>query len=301
MFGGGPFGSIPYGSVPIARTFPSAGLPEKPWILTGILSDLATFESVDAPLMPVANLQNQEPSKKFRANGTSAKIRITFPYPVPANALGWVGHNHSAAGQFRIRAFTSAANMLAETSADYDSGWQSVWPLGVKPQVRSWSVYTSILRFTNYTSYQYWLYEVSDGGPGLTYTQGGRFMLNRAWQSARFPDHSLRMGATSTDSRIRSSRNALYPDGRPRARRFMLPFSVATPEDALDFAGDLNRENGTATDLICCIDPAATSRFHQYTIHGLLSETVEAEGIPLFDGAGVQQWKFSLSIDELLT
>lgn len=288
MYGSGAYGSVAYGSTPSPPTFSAAAASQRVWFLHGIESDAATLTTVGTELMPAANLQIPTPAMKWRLDGTSGGLQIGFPYPVAPNALIWSGHNHSSAGVIRLRSVV----------AGIDTDWRSAWPLGVKPQAKGWSNHTSILRWTNETLLEDWLFEMADPGAGLSFLQAGRFMMGREWQPRLNVDFGARRRITNTDVRRTSSWGAKTVASRPTGRALVLPFSTADEADAVDQAEEMQRVLGTSKDFVCALDPAPGPRFFRNVIHGRFAETSDFEPQPLWDGNG-WKWSFSLTIEEL--
>lgn len=297
MLGAASLGTPAVATIPVAPTDRTAGSWQRVWLLSGILSDAATLTTTATALMPVVNLQNRDPSKKCRISGKAGSFLLTFPGPTICTGLAWIGHNHSAGGVIRVLAGDSAAGGVV-TSPALDTNYASVWPLGVKPQISTWSNWTSILSWSNTTPYKYWQVEVGDDGAELTNLQAGRLMLGQFWQPRLNFDFGARVGVTNADFRRRTPWNRTVTDRRLPGRTVRLPFVVADEADAVDQAMEMQRSLGTALDLVVSLNPAATDRFHRTTMHGTLAETGEFEILPMWTQNG-QAWKFELNIEEL--
>lgn len=276
----------------------SAGDSENFWILTGRLSDLATITTVGAQQMAAANLQNRDPTRKWRGTGRSESLLFTFPAPTICNALFWGGHNHTRGGTLRVLMGDTAAGGVI-TSVAQDTNFASAWPLGIKPTGDAPPAgWPSILRWANTTPYTYYQVDVGDDGAGLVDLECGRAMLGEAWQPDDNCDFGARIAPTSNDFFRLSTWNRPLGSRRLAGRTIRLPFSMADESDAIDQAMDLQLSLGTALDLVVALDPASTARFHRKTIHGTFSEMSEFEPVPFWNGNGYT-YKFELAIREV--
>lgn len=298
---GYPWASIPWAGNPAytGLTWPTAGDSETCFVLSPADSDAATLACGLSATLSVTNLQTMAPAQKWRAPATSDYITVTFASPVAANALALVGHNFTANAIVRVRGFTTAANMAAQTSAVVDTNWQSAWPLGTKPAVTNWLNHTTILRWSNDTALTYWRVDIADGGAGITYTEVGRLALGRAWRPTIRLDLEFSIGHASADVQLISDWGATYGDARYAARIFDLKFSAQEWRDVMDSVADLQRLRGLARDMVVSIDPAATTDFHRFTMQGVFSNLSALNTIPGWGTTG-QMWSFNLPLRELL-
>ncbi len=296
MLGIAPFGTLPIGVGDQAPVYPTAGARENVWILTGLLSDAAVITTIGAaPLMPAANLQDRDPTLKYRADGRYARLIFTFPGPTRCNALYWGGHNHTPGGVLRCSAGDTldADGIVSPVEL---AGWQSVWPLGRKPAMR-WPNWPSLLRWTNTNGYYpYYQIDVADPGAGITNVQAGRAMLGLALQTRLNVAFGAAFGSINSDFRRRSSRGRLVTGRRLSSRTVRLPFSAAEETEA-DAVNDLYGQLGTALDLVVALDPAATDRLHRLVLHGTLAATGSTEAQPFWSDQGMV-YKFELPIEE---
>ena len=298
MLGVGALGSYPVATIPVAPAFPTAGAAETILFLTPDDSDDATLAAGSAA-MAVVNLQDQQPSKKWRSSSTADYITVTFAGPVAANCLAWCAHNGSAALKLRVRGFDTAADLAAVTKAVVDTNWQSAWPLGVRPTQRNWLNFGALLRWTNSRLMQHWRVDVADGGAGQTYVEAGRLMLGRSSQPTFNVDHAGGVGRTSADLQLTSDWGATLTERRFRPRAFDLRFSAQEQRDTFDWFDELQRLRGTAGDFVVVIDPAATTDFHRYFLHGLLGSTGMSQPVALWSGNGFL-WSFTCPVKETI-
>lgn len=265
-FGTGPFGVAPY-APPIATS-------ENVLVLTPRESDAATLSaSSEASGLPATNLQNMQPAKKWRSNGTtSATLSLTLAAPLAANALALVAHNLSSMGLVRVRGATVLANITA--APDVDSLWQSAFPAGIKPTVPSWPCFTSLVRWTAGAECLYWQVDILDPSGTLTYLEAGRLALGIAWQpSLNFDLGGNPLGFDPVDVQTVTPYGRTFTDGRGVAPRlFELTFFALDRREAFDGLYELQRLRGMSGDLIVCLDPAEVTDFHRYTVQGVFAD-----------------------------
>lgn len=279
----------------------TAGASETCLILSPADSDAATLACGLSATLAVTNLQTMAPSRKWRAPATSDYLTVTFVTPIAANALALVGANFTAAAMVRVRGFTTAAAMTAGTGETVDTGWQSAWPLGIKPIASNWLNHTTLLKWTNENALMYWRIDITDGGAGITYTEVGRLALSRAWRPTINLDQEFTMGHASADVQIISDWGATYGDARFSPRTFEIKFSAQEWRDVMDSVADLQRLRGLARDLIVCIDPAETTDFHRLTMQGVFTSLSGLNTIQGFSAtAGRHMWSFNLPLRELI-
>ena len=296
--GVGALGCFPVTVTQVEPSFPVAGAAEYVLFLSPDDSDLATLAAGSAA-MAVANLQDQQPSKKWRSTSTADYVTVTFTGPVAANAVTWCAHNGSAGLYLRVRGYDSAADFAALTNVVVDTNWKSAWPLGIKPRERNWLNHGSLLRWTNDRPLQYWRIDVADGGAGQTYTEAGRLMLGRWVQPTYNLDHEGGLGRVSADLQITSDWGATLTEARFRPRALDARFSAQEQRDAFDWFDELQRLRGTAGDFVVIIDPAATTDFHRYFLHGLLGSTGMMQPVRLWSGTGFL-WSFTVPVKETI-
>ncbi len=298
-WGGAPWASFAWGGTPDV-VFPSAGPQENIAFLHAMWSDGATLSTAETAAVAVTNLLNIYPSQKWRSTKRYDSIFITLPRGRPVDAIG-LRHDMSPAGMWRLRCST-VLSTLSSAPDVADSGWTSVWPLGVKPSVEEWSQHVSLLRFDNghETPLRYLRLDLAD--TGRTYVEASRLMVGQLWQPLYNVSWDSAFVVETKDVQIDSDYGGLYPERRA-ARRIASPlkFPFINRDDAQNFGIELERRLGLARDVMCFIDPAATDDFHLFSIHGLLPSTGIWQPQPAWDG-DARRWTYSasLSIKELL-
>ena len=297
-----PWASLPYAGSP-AVSYPAAGASEKVLFMNGEASDAATIAAGASALMAAANLQNMQPAKKWRSSATSDYLTITLASPLAANAIMFNACNFSDAAVVRVRGYRTAADMAGQTNEVVDTNWSSVWPLNFKPRLTSWPRYMAGLRWSNAAALQYWRVDLVDGGGGTTYLEAGRLVLAAYWQPTANADIDGSIGFECADVQVRSPFGNIYTDARRTGRGFELKFSATEWRDAFDLFGEMQRRRGMAKDVICIIDPAATTDFQRFALHGVITSVGKLVPTPQWSGTtagGQMLWSFTITLSELL-
>ena len=127
----------------------------------------------------------------------------------------------------------------------------------------------------------------------------GRLALDVAFQPDYNVDLGFGTGFDPADVQVRTPFGATYPDDRAgRPRKFTLPFTSASEGDRVQL-GRLQRLAGLAGDVFAFVDPAKTTDFQRYSIHGLFAAGGADQAIPWWDQSG-QLWSLTMTINELI-
>lgn len=290
-----PYGTQPYGATPLAPD-PAAATPANVLFLSPRDIDRASLTASTAVTsLPVTYLQNQEPTKKWRSTAGGVQyIDVVMQELRACNAGVVVGHNLSAAGLLRITGYIALADV--GVSAVVDTGWQSAWPSTGKHDDPDWAHELSLLLWSNDAALQYWRIEIAD--PTLDYIEAGRIALGRAYQPSINADIEVGIGFVPNDVQESNGYGQTFTDPRPFAQRqFDVPFSAADESDVHAAAMELSRLRGQSGDIICCLDPGATTRFHRWSMQGLFTSGTKFKSQPLFTSGG-QMWGFSFTLIE---
>lgn len=291
-----------YGVLPIGAVAPyvvPTPRPEHCLFLSPQLSDAGTIvaSSTLGSSLVAANLQNQEPTKKWRAAATSATLTLTLRVPAACNVLAFIGHNFSDVAVWRLKGAVSAA-ALAAGDLLIDTGLQSVWPVTGKPFLENWPHRLSLLRWTPAGAGLVWQLEIVDPGNADGYIEGGRLMLGVGWQPVINVDNDPAYGLVPLDVQEPTPYGGIFTDPRPWAQRqFDLNFSHGNEDDVHEFAAELTRLRGQAGDFVFCLDPAAGVRFHQWSLQALFAGRTAYRAVPLWH-RGKQVWGFTASLIE---
>lgn len=262
---------------------------ERMLLLSPSLSDAASFAaSSELSTLGVINAQNIQPKKVWRTNSTTGQfLTVDFGSAVPANALAIVGHNLSGNATLRVRAAASAAAVTA--APPIDTAAQSAWPSTGKPTIGNWPNLTSLLKWTNGTAYRYWRVDFADPSPLATYLDFGRIVLGAYWQpSINFDLGGTPLGFAPTDIQTATPYGYTFPDRRAESapRLFELQCYAVNQREALDGIYEIQRLRGLWGDVICCLDPGATTDFHRYVMQGCFTAGGSYPLPPAFDSDG---------------
>ncbi len=300
MYGYYPIGSVPFGATP-AYVAPATPTMARIAVLSPRDSDLATMAAgSEVATLPAVNLQNQQPKKVWRSASATDYITVTFGAPVAANMLALNGHNLSAGGVFRVRGAGTLANTAAAPLVD--TGWQSVWPATGKPGDAYWPRYLSALLWSNDALFQYWRVDIADPAVSQAYVEAGRLALGRYWQpTTNFDLGGTPLGFDQVDVQTRTDYGEIFTDRRQRsaARRFGLQISAADRREVLDGIAEIQRLRGLWGDVICLLDPAATTDFHRHSMQGVFGATQEHRIVPQFTANG-EMWTVDLQLREII-
>jgi hypothetical protein len=275
-----PIASVAYGPEP---TYSGT---KKVTLLSGVLSDQAVLTPSGAVSgLPVINLQDREPANKWKVEASYAYIDIVFPFPVPVNTIALVGGLLSSMGILRVSSSLTALGLV--NSRIFDTGWRSAWWLGGKPAVSRWGQYLNWLQFENNTESPYWRLEISD--PGQTSLQFGRLMAGVRWQpSNNFDLGGNILGFAPTDIQIHTPYGRTFTNQRSLTppRIFELTASSLNRRQAFDGIYEMQRLAGMHGDVVCVIDPSATTDFHRLSMQGHFTAGGAYSAPPVIDKDG---------------
>lgn len=294
-------GSLPYGAAALASAA-AAAAQANVLVLSPIDSDAATFAaSSQVASLPVGNLQSIQPGKVWRTDGvTEAYITVAFQRALAVNAIALIGHNLSAAGVYRVRLADSEANTTAAPAVD--TGWQSVWPTTGKPNDSSWPRWLSSMTWSNAALYQYARIDIADASPLATYIEAGRLMLGTYWQpTANIDLGGIPLGFDARDTQTLTEYGSTFTDRRTASapRVFQVTISAADREEVLTGIADIMRLAGMWGDVVCLLNPTATTHFHRHSMQGVFGTQQRHQMVPLFTANG-ESWSVELNLREVI-
>ncbi len=293
-----PYGTLPIGAAPYVA--PAAAMGNIV-LLSPRDSDSATLiAGSEVSTLPAANLQSQQPKKVWRSGSAVDYVAATFAAPVAANMLAIVGHNFSAAAVWRVRGDATFAGTTATPAVD--TGWQGVWPATGKPIDASWPRHLSALLWANDSAYTFWRVDIADPGAGQTHIEAGRLVLGRSWQpTTNFDLAGTPLAYDQRDVQTVTDYGETFTDRRTRSapRRFALQIGAADRREVLDGIAEIQRLRGLWGDVICLLDPAATTDFHRHSMQGLFSAPQEHQIVPQFTANG-EMWTVNLPLREII-
>lgn len=265
------------------------------------LSDLATLTaSSEVGALPATFAQNPEPTKVWRTTACAAESLI-LDFGVGGailNQAALVAHNLTSAATIRLRLADTVPDLTASPAKD--SAAVSAWPSSGKHTDPDWPHELSLVGVTNSTAYRYARLDFIDAANAAGYLEFGRIAVGRAWQPVANVDLDPAIGFVPIDVQEANSYGQTFTDPRPWAQRqFDLSFSSGDQDDVHDYAMELSRLRGQAGDVVVCLDPAATTRFHRWSMQALFTGRAAFKAQPLWD-ATKQIWGFTASLIEKL-
>jgi len=258
---------MPISSVPYTYGDTYTG-SKKLTLLTGVDSDLAALTaSSEVAGLPISALQEKQPANKWRTLATYAYMDFTFPYPVAVNTLALIGGSLSSGGLLRCSSAASQADLGVVRT--FDTGWKSAWWYGGKPITQRWSQYLNWLAWENDDLGFHYRVEVADAG--APFLQFGRVMLGRRWQpTTNFDVAGTPLSFAPTDLQIHTPYGRTFTSQRNQTppRIFELTALSLNRREAFDGIYEIQRLIGMHGDVVCVIDPGATSDFHRLSMQG---------------------------------
>ena len=76
--------------------------------------------------------------------------------------------------------------------------------------------------------------------------------------------------------------------------------SSLSQRDLMDELDELQRYSGVDRDFAFCLDPAATTDLHRYSMQALFGQGSQNTAQPLWDESGNQIWQTTLTLNEVL-
>lgn len=256
--------------------------------------------SSEEGLLTADHVQTTRPDQVWRATGATAEyLTWDFGEDVIVEALALVAHNLSASATLRLRLGTSEANVTA--APGFDSGVVSAWPTSGKPDDLDWQAYFSLVLADNSTGYRYGRVDIADPSNADGYVQAGRLFVGPAFVPAINVDLNPSLGLVSPDEVGRTAFGHAFGDNRgPAARLMQLPMSALDEDEMGNEMFELQRYCGLSKDFALCLDPAATTRFHRYSMQARFSSLNSFTAQPAWNASGIQVWQTTLAIEEVL-
>jgi hypothetical protein len=298
-FAGSTFGSATLGDSDLDVIASTAATPERVLFLSPREFDLATLAASSAVAsLPVTNLQDQDPARVWRTTSTSAYVDVTAAVPVAWNAAAMSGFTLGAGGQWRLKAYATAADV--GVSAALDTGWQSIWPQGFRHSDPAWGPEVALLRVDNDAYYRWWRLEFADPGSDASSFDIGRLALGRAAQFSIDCDFGHGISWAPNDIQEPNGWGQIFTEPRPANRLFEMTWSALGQREVHEVAMELTRLRGLGGDIFCFLDPGAVELFHKWSMQALFSGRADYKSMPSWvtdhDGELRMAWGFSLSL-----
>lgn len=297
-------GSLPIGAAAAYAATPTETTSERVLFLSPRESDLATVTaSTSVSSLPVENVQNQEPSRVWRATSSIAQyIDFRATQPFAWNAAAMAGFSLGAAGVWRLQAFAAEADI--GVLAALDSYWQSVWPQGYRHSDPEWASECALLRIDNDQHYQFWRLWLSDPGAGVEALDIGRVAIGRAVQPSINCDWGGGMGFAPNGVQEPNGYGQIFTEERPTNRTMEMTWSALGQRETETTAMELSRLRGMSGDIFCFLDPGEVASFHRYSMQALFTGRHDYKAQPVWvpdsDGVSRWAWGFSMSLIQKL-
>lgn len=260
---------------------------------------VVTASSVQGTLV-ASNVQTIDPAEVWRATGCAAEhLDFAFAGAIAADALVLVGHNLGAAATLRLRLAATAADVTAAPAVD--TGAVSAWPSSGKHGDPEWPYELSLLRWSNAVAYGFGRLDIADAANGDGFVQAARLFVGPAFVPTLNVDQTPSLGLLSPDEAGRTPFGRSIGDARGPAGRSMAPTLSALDEDEMgEGLFELQRFAGLARDFAFCLDPAATTRFHRYSMQARFAALTVFQAQPFWNAAGNQVWQATLPLEEVI-
>jgi hypothetical protein len=262
--------------------------------------DAATVAaSSEEGLLTADLVQTIRPDQVWRATGCAAEyLTWDFGEAIEVEALVALAHNLSEDATLRLRLAASAVDVTAAPAID--TGFVSAWPISGKPEDPGESPFSLVLTESG-IGYRYGRLDIVDPTNADGYVQIGRLFVGPAFVPAINVDINPSFGLISPDEVGRTAFGHAFGDNRgPAARVMQLPMSALDEDELGDELFELQRYCGLAKDFAVCLNPAATQRFHRYSMQARFASLNLFTGQPAVNEAGTQVWQTTLAIEEIL-
>lgn len=206
--------------------------------------------SSEAATMPVTNLTNSLPSVKWRSGSYTAGNTIYISMDIGSidnrtvNAFVFYNHNLSVSGQYRLKAYDSAANRDADTTGASTTGeiYDSEWITALTPVLgygegayatfgyggysdEAWQYQFTALYMSANVVTRYWRLFLKDTGNTDGYIDAGRLMLSYYFAPANNFDWGYTIDWVDPSEQIRTRGGALRSEYRSIYRRASITWS----------------------------------------------------------------------------
>lgn len=273
-------------------------------ILSPRESDASTLTaSSQTAALPVSHLQQMQPKQKWRTDSAlSPYIEFDFGSAgCAANGFALVGHNLTSAATLRIR---GKATYPVTSSPTIDTTALSAWPATGKPTDPYWPHFLSWLSWSNSTSLRYWRLDIADAGNTDGYVQAGRLMLGPYWTPGflNFDFTGVPYGFDQTDIQDTTESGETFTDRRALSapRLFQTQVSAGEEDDVLAGIAEIRRLRGMWGDVVCLLDPTATTHFHRKSMQGVFNAKQKHILTPQTSPNGQSLWTAELPLRELI-
>lgn len=270
--------------------------------LSPVLSDAATLAaSTQVSSLPVANLQNMQPKKKWRSTSTTEFITFDFGTAGAAlNSLALIGHNLTSAATLRMRGAATAGGVTSAPT--FDTTALSAWPATGKPADSYWNQYLSWLEWVNVAALRYWRLDIADSGNAAGYLQAGRVMAGTYWRpTLNFDIDGAPLAYAQKDVQVFTDYGQTFTDRRTRTapRVAALKHTALDRRELIDGIAEVQRLRGMWGDVACLLDAAETTDFHRYSLQCVFTTPQSHNIVPYFTANGAM-WTATYQLREVI-
>lgn len=244
-------------------------------VLAATLSGLAPVST-----LPLANLQDPQPSKVTRWTATSAHVVVDFGVSTPIGAVVAAGSNLTSSATRRVR--LSSTDATGAAGDVHDSGTASA---GASSSFRGAFAYT----LSADLSARYLRLDVADAT--LTFIDLGLLLAGPAWRGARNFSYGAAIGYADFGVSETSPVGVTFTSQRARARSINMRFDFASELEAHTQLLELHRIAGITQNIAVIPDPAGSYRAQRLVVGTL-------EDLTPIINSQFNIWSTSLSVRE---
>lgn len=242
----------------------------------GVISENNVSPSDWTETLPLANLQNRQPTKVARSTNLQPDFIVDLGRNRTITFVALLFHNLTANGTWRVRLSRDSdfSTIL------YDSGTAPVWPITNTFGSLPWGEFSWNGRavesggnnaiLTLPTSYltRYLLVNLSDVSNSSGYLQAGRLIVDAPWRPSKSVQFGWSTGQSKRSKKSRSRGGQVWTDNWDEYK--VLTFDLAgIGEDEMYSNGfNINNIKGVTGDLFAMIDPSDLINRHRYSVYG---------------------------------
>lgn len=253
------------------------------------ISSIAFDEAIltaSSQSMPVMNLQNQDPERKWRATNTTPMITINYDGAGPAcNALAIIAHNGTDTATLRIRAGLTSDSVTGIAAPYLDTGYISMWPITGKPTDAGYPS-NSLIMWDNDQATPWWSIAFNDTLNTLPF-EAGRIIMDEGIRPEAALSSDFGMTIFTKGEQRRGDFNRARTAVRgPIGRKMVLSFTAINKntfrKDILGF----QLRHGITKDFFFCADPSKPEDIHMLSMQALLESPSEMGRQLQYDESG---------------
>ena len=223
--------------------------------------------------LPLANLQDPQPSKPCRWIATSGYVVADFGALVDIGGVALAGLNLSAAATWRVRLSTADATGAAGNAAD-----TGVVSTGIRPSEKLRNVDQvngrAVKIFDADVSARYLRVDLADASLG--YIDAGLLLAGPAFRPSRNFSYGWGSWIRDRGELVENSQGLAFPKRAPRQRRLNMTFQFDAAADVYTEVPEMLRLCGGSENCLFVGDPGGTQEAAK-TVLGLLDAATPIE------------------------